>query len=201
MGKYGRKSVISLTVAIFRENMFWGLPTRLMKVLFNYMKKKRLPVPTHISSWALHTFLEIAQDSISCPCHARTHHYYAYLAQTIYASRRRTWKQGISSSRRKQQLSQDTRVRLKKFFGLAFHQRCQLVPRSQCTLQIQSTIYICCKIIFFIFKFGAAGLNQAKLADLWPEEGDFSEHVDRIWSVYYDWGTNWQLRWNSRHIF
>ena len=81
MGKYGRKSVIYLTVAIFRENMFWGLPTRLMKVLFNYMKKKRLPVPTHISSWALRTFLEIAQDSISCPCHARTHHYYAYLAQ------------------------------------------------------------------------------------------------------------------------
>ena len=54
-------------------------------------------------------------------------------------------------------------------------------------MHTSNPVYMFCKISFFIFKFGVAGLNQAKLADLWLE-GDFSEHVDRIWSVYYDWG-------------
>ena len=65
-------------------------------------------------------------------------------------------------------------------------------------MHTSNPVYRVRKISFFIFKFGAAGLNQAKLADLWPEEGDFTEHVDWIWSVHCDWGTNWHLWWNAR---
>ena len=47
------------------------------------------------------------------------------------------------------------RVGLKKIFGLAFHQRCQLVPQSQCKLQIQST----CSV-----KSPSSGQRSANLA-------------------------------------
>ena len=36
-------------------------------------------------------------------------------------------------------------------------------------MHTSNPVYMVCKISFFIFKFGAAGLNQAKLAELWLE--------------------------------
>ena len=74
----------------------------------------------------------------------------------------------------------------KKIFGPCISPEMPISPPI--IMHTSNPVYMVRKISFFIFKFGAAGLNQAKLADLWPEEGDFTEHVDWIWSVYCDWG-------------
>ena len=66
------------------------------------------------------------------------------------------------------------------------------------TIHTSNPVYIIWKVSFFQSKIGQFGQIQASRTKLKKEEGDFLEHVDWIWSVYCDWGTNWHLWWIAR---